>query len=94
MTSNQQAALKRIIEAIDGIAVELSKEKGEFVANRSTLDSFRTQLVKFSEEIESGNMSPKNERRSNMGRVIVDSWPLAYPLGEKIIAAEQSYLGL
>lgn len=94
MTSKRQLALKRIHEAIDGITVELSKVNSELVASRTTLNSFRTQLVKISEEIDSGNILPKNERRSSMGRAIVDSWLMAYPLGEKIIAAEQSYLGI
>lgn len=94
MTSKQQAALKRIHEAIDGIAVELSQVSGELVANRTTLDSFRTQLVKIAGAIESGKILPKNKRRSSMGRAIVDSWLLAHPLGGKIIVAEQSYLGL
>ncbi len=93
MTPKQQAVLKRANEAIDGIAAELSKADSELVANRSTLEAFRVQLVKISEEIESGNMPPINGRRSGMGHVIVDSWPMGYPLGEKIITAEQAYLG-
>jgi hypothetical protein len=94
MTSKQQVALNRIIVAIEGIAVELSRVDSELVANRTTLNSFLTHLVKISKEIESGNTSPKNERESYMGRLIVDSWPFDHLLGEKIIDAEQSYLRL
>jgi hypothetical protein len=92
MTPKQLVALKRITEGIDIISFELSKVDNELVAKRTTLDSFRSKLVKMSEDIESGNMPPKSERRSGMGRVIVDSWPLAHPLGEKIICAERAYL--
>jgi len=92
MTPKQQVALKRIIEAIHLIVLELSKLDSELVANRATIDSFCSQLVRMSEEIESGNLPPKNRRRTSMGRVIVDSWPLAHPLGKKIIIAEHAYL--
>jgi len=93
MTLKQQAVLKQVIEAVDGIAAELSKADSELIANRSTLEAFRVQLVKISKEIETDSIPSKKGRRSSMGRVIVDSWPLAHPLGEKIVTAEQAYLG-
>lgn len=94
MTSKQQEALNKVIEAIDCINAELSKFDKEFSYNKETLESFRNELEKIFAEIQSGILPPRNQRKRGMGRVIVDSWPINSPLGCKIISAEHSYLAL
>jgi len=94
MTPKQETALKQIAVALDALVAELSKADRDLVAKRTTLNGFRLQLEKMSADIEANNMPPKNERRGGMGRVVVDSWSLTHPLGEKIIMAERAYLEL
>jgi hypothetical protein len=94
MNPKQETAFNRVIAALDDLLVELSKIDRELVARRTTLDAFCLQLKKMATNIETGDLPPKTERKSGMGRGVVDGWPLAHPLGEKIIIAEQAYLGL
>lgn len=92
MTKKKETVVELLAMAIEGIASELSKEDSNLVASRVTLEAFRLQLQKMIADVESDDLRVSINRRSGMGRVIADSWPLAHPLGERILAAEMAYL--
>jgi hypothetical protein len=59
--------------------------------NVEQLQQFLINLERMEKEASSHNLPPQAERLSSMGWFITDTWPLASPLGEKIIEIEQKY---
>lgn len=94
MTPEQEVASTQISAARNSLAVELSKSDRDLVASRTMLETFRLQLKAMADNVTRGTLPPRGTRKAGMGRVIADSWPLDHPLGEAIVFAEQTYIGL
>ena len=83
-------ALTMINVALDLIGLEIERLAKDSLQDRSLieLEKIHQSVLSMKEDLESG--SPSGEF-FGVGRMIADSWPYDFDLGEKILAAEQAY---
>ena len=71
--------------------INLQNTGRESVSNLRQLSAFQQELKQMVNELETGELSPPNQRSRGIGRVITDSWPFGNVLGDLIIRAETAY---
>jgi hypothetical protein len=60
--------------------------------SRVDLEKCLERMRKIDEELMNGSLPAKADRKSGMGRMIVDCWPMDFELGDRLISAEQAYV--
>ena len=88
-----QNEYSKIKSAISAIEEEISRKELPTNGPMSLpqLKEFRQTLYQMREVLLDQNNSWQRQRTMNMGKIIVDSWPLDSKLGEIIIQAEDEF---
>ena len=83
----------KILSAIKAIDEELELNEEQLVNNVSIdqINKFRENLQKMLVDIQRSDFDRKNLIATNMGHIVVDSWPIDSRVGSAIIGAEYAY---
>jgi hypothetical protein len=96
MDSKIEKAKSLVMLALKSIETALDNNEIDNIP-RDHIIECKENLQRILTELEQQNVTLKNMRKETMAHIIVDSWPynsISYTLGDKIIAAERSYLEL
>ena len=97
---DQEKAQRLIEQAITAINKEIDSPCLALVKHKITprkLQMYQAELHKMLEEVKTGTVSQFHQRRTWMGRTVIDGWPLitdarqGCDLGTLIIQAEDAY---
>ncbi|MBK9121338.1 MAG: hypothetical protein IPM18_17300 [Phycisphaerales bacterium] len=89
-TSEQIAKVRsKLLTALDAVRQELAK----FRAGEPAVGSERELLVVIDglEEMLSGLTNAQRPQAPGVGHIVVDTWPLHSPVGERVLEAEYAY---
>lgn len=88
MNNHAENAIRKASSMLE---LEAQKREGEWVfRSAAQLETVRGQLARMSEILATNQKA--SSWRPTFGRMVTDSWPLAHPLGESLIEAEQAFL--
>ncbi|MFP1756890.1 hypothetical protein [Lonsdalea quercina] len=85
--------LKKIGKIINELD-EVINYKNDSIKDFSSVEQmrlFKKTFLSIVDEIENGQIPPKNERNIGIARVVIDQWPFDFYLGEWLIEAEEIY---
>jgi hypothetical protein len=77
-------------DAIRAISAEVVSPE-PLPVSREQLVRVKDELERMLSAVETNRLPPRVDRNSGLGRVIVDSWPFDWYLGEVIISAAEAY---
>jgi hypothetical protein len=86
-----------IISLIDSTLLEIEAEIRRHktgngtIGNVSQLDTCKQRLETILQELKKYPLPPKDKRKSGMGHMIADSWPIGSLLGQNLLKIEQAY---
>jgi hypothetical protein len=94
MTPNLDDLISQVRDAQASIQVYLEGAESDLPKRISRIDLVKCleRMRKIDEELTNGSLPAKADRKSGMGRMIVDCWPMDFELGDKLISAEQAYV--
>jgi hypothetical protein len=96
MDPNLDDLISQVRDAQASIRVYLDGPDGDWPNKISRIDLAKClgRMRKIDEELTSGPLPAKTDRKSGMGRMIVDCWPMDFELGDRLLGIEQAYVKL
>jgi hypothetical protein len=94
MTLNLNDLISQVRDAQASIQVYLDGADRDLPNKISRIDLAKCleRMRKIDEEFTNGSLPAKTDRKSGMGRMIVDCWPMDFELGDRLISVEQAYV--
>jgi hypothetical protein len=94
MAPNLDDLISQVRDAQASIQVYLDGTDRDLPSKISRIDLAKCleRMRKIDEEFTNRSLPAKTDRKSGMGRMIVDCWPMDFELGDRLISVEQAYV--